>query len=415
MSPSLPAACRTLCLFLALFLLPALAGAHKPETSYLYLTIRKEQIVGRVEINDADLERVLKVELPENPTEEDLAPYLDRIHAYITERVRLSSGTKRYRLDWTKTEVLDLDEAEYDYNVGRFYYTLAGLDGAVPDDLDIQYTILFDEHREHNGAVIIDQNWKAGIISNETNLSATFNPSSTTTSLDLTDGSVWTGFWAMVKSGMWHIYIGLDHILFIVALILPSVVRRKKNVLPSAEITSKKDGNQWVPVPNFKEAFFTILKVVTSFTIAHSITLSLAALDIVTLPGRPVETIIAFSIALAAFHNIYPLWNAREWIIAFVFGLFHGFGFASVMADLGLSNDYMAYTILGFNVGVEFGQVLIILAIFPLLFLIRKWKYYGHFVFWGSAFLILISMQWVIERGFDFNIRFFDIFKNLFG
>ena len=155
--------------------------------------------------------------------------------------------------------------------------------------------------------------------------------------------------------------------------------------------------------------------MVTSFTIAHSITLSLAALDIVTLPGRPVETIIAFSIALAAFHNIYPLWNAREWIIAFVFGLFHGFGFASVMADLGLSNDYMAYTILGFNVGVEFGQVLIILAIFPLLFLIRRWKYYGHFVFWGSAFLILISMQWVIERGFDFNIRFFDIFKNLFG
>lgn len=404
---------RGFCLLAALTCLTGRLEAHAPETSYLYLSILKERIYGRVEINIEDANKALGTDIPQGATDAQIAAYADRLHAYLEERVRLSAGGQRLTFEWTQINVLDLDEEEYDYDVIRVLFNLPGAGSTITDKIQIDYEVLFDREITHNGVLIINQNWKAGIIANETRFSATFQRGNTSTTLDLTSGGVWTGFVAMVRLGMHHIFIGLDHVLFIIALILPSVVRRKKHVYPQT-VTDRKDGNRWVPVGSFKEAFWAILKVVTSFTLAHSITLSLASLGILELPSRPVETIIAFSIALAALHNIYPLWKAREWIIAFVFGLFHGFGFAGVLGEKGLSGDYMAYTLLGFNVGVEIGQVLIICAIFPLLFLLRKWKGYDRFVFWGSIALILVSTQWVIERALDYNIRFFDLFKGLF-
>ncbi|MEO1625725.1 MAG: HupE/UreJ family protein, partial [Bacteroidota bacterium] len=122
------------------------------------------------------------------------------------------------------------------------------------------------------------------------------------------------------------------------------------------------------------------------------------------LSSRWVETIIAFSIALAALHNIVPIFKTREWLIAFGFGLFHGFGFASVLGEKGLSGDFMVLSLLGFNVGVELGQVLIICMIFPVLFLIRKTKLYPYIITYGSALLIFISLYWVIERGFEVDL-----------
>jgi hypothetical protein len=107
---------------------------------------------------------------------------------------------------------------------------------------------------------------------------------------------------------------------------------------------------------------------------------------------------------LAALHNITPVFKAKEWIIAFVFGLFHGFGFASVLGEKGLSGDFMVLSLLGFNVGVELGQVLIICAAFPILFLLRPFKIYPKILVYGSVLLILISLYWSIERGFDVDL-----------
>ena len=117
----------------------------------------------------------------------------------------------------------------------------------------------------------------------------------------------------------------------------------------------------WIPVERLKPALKNVVKIVTFFTIAHSITLCLAAFQIISLPPRLIESIIAISIALAAIHNIYPLFSGKEWLIAFVFGLFHGFGFASVLAEKGLAGNYLGLSIFGFNLGVEIGQLAIIL------------------------------------------------------
>ncbi len=396
--------------FLALilaFLLPTTSlQAHAPDQSYLYLNIYKDHINGRYELSMPDINRAVGASLTRPMSAASIEPYLEQLRAYILSRSSFTAD-QQYQIEFTDFEVVNLKEEE---DFVRLNFTLAGLTD-IPDELTIKYNLLFDVSPNHTGGLIQEHNWKAGILNNYAKLSAIFSKNETVQALDLTDGSVWQGFTALVKLGMWHIWIGLDHILFLVALILPSVVRRRPKEL--AEATGKKW--EWVPVSDFKSAFFYILKIVTSFTVAHSITLALASLGVIELNSRLVESIIAFSIAVAAFHNIIPIFKAKEWVITFVFGLFHGFGFASVLGEKGLSGDYMAYSLLGFNVGVEIGQVLIVCAIFPLLYLIRKTRFYPHLIFWGSIFLILMALHWVIERAFDFNFKFFNIFKDIFG
>jgi len=181
----------------------------------------------------------------------------------------------------------------------------------------------------------------------------------------------------------------------------------------------KSATGKWEAVDKFKPAFLYIIKIVTFFTIAHSITLALAALGIVELSSRWVETIIALSIALAAFHNIRPIFKHKEWLIAFAFGLFHGFGFASVLGEKGLEGDFMILSLLGFNIGVELGQLLIICMIFPVLFIFRKTKVYPPFIKYGSMLLILISFYWVVERGLDTDLTlgtyFWQFWNSIFG
>ncbi|MEL6355300.1 MAG: HupE/UreJ family protein [Bacteroidota bacterium] len=375
------------------FLLPSALKAHAPDQSYLYLRIYKEAVEGRFEFTAKDLNKALGLNLPEAITLNDVKPYLTRIQNYLKERSGFQANGQNFSLRFLDPTVLTLDEEE-DY--AQFNFALDGM-SEVPETIDITYGPLFEVDKKHRGMLIVEHNWKAGIFENEALVSNIYSPGNIQQSLSLADTSVWKGFWALVKLGIWHIWIGLDHILFLFALILPSVVRRRKN-------TDGSSSWSWVPVEDFKSAFWYILKIVTFFTIAHSITLALASLKIINLPSSLVESIIAISIALAAFHNIRPIFKSREWIIAFGFGLFHGFGFASVLGEKGLSGDFMAYSLLGFNLGVEIGQVAIICLIFPVLYLIRKHKAYPKLINYGSILLILISIYWFIERAFGIDL-----------
>ena len=391
-----------------LFLLPYQLDAHKPDQSYLFLSIYKDAIKGRYELSLSDLNRAVGANFTNPLSEEEVAPYHERLQEYILSRSDFDGGN--YPIRWGDVRVNNLDPGDGEEDYVGFYFTLDGIE-EIPTELPIRYELIFDQEPNHTGGLIQEHNWKAGVINNYTRLSAIFTPGDTQQTLDLTDTSVWQGFSALVRLGMWHIWIGLDHILFLVALILPSVVRRRpKNLVAAGERNW-----EWVPVGEFKPAFLYILKIVTAFTVAHSITLALASLGIIELNSRLVESIIAFSIGVAALHNIVPIFKAKEWIITFIFGLFHGFGFASVLGEKGLSGDFMAYSLLGFNVGVELGQVAIVCAIFPILYLIRKTALYPHLIFWGSVGLILMALHWTIERAFEVNFKFFNIFRDIFA
>jgi hypothetical protein len=148
-----------------------------------------------------------------------------------------------------------------------------------------------------------------------------------------------------------------------------------------------------------------VLRIVTAFTVAHSITLSLATLGLVSLPSRWVESAIAASVVLAALNNIWPLFQARRWSVAFVFGLVHGFGFASVLADLGLPQGVLAVALVGFNVGVELGQLAIVAVFLPLAFALRRSLFYRRGLLLGGSWLIaLLAAVWFLERAFNLRL-----------
>ncbi|MEM8523600.1 MAG: HupE/UreJ family protein [Bacteroidota bacterium] len=388
-----------------LLLLPLLSQAHSPDQSYLYLRIYGDAMGGRYEITASDLNRSLGLDIPKEFTFEDLKPHLTTIQNYLKSVTDFSYEGKTYPIEFDETEVLELDEM--DDHFALFSFTMQNVD-VVPEALDIRYEGFLEENSKHRGMLIIGYNWKAGIVENEALISLIFSPNNRQQQLSLANMSIWKGFWALVKLGIWHIWIGLDHILFIIALILPAVVRRRETLAGDFSMVDQSVpasySKSWLPVAQFKPAFLYILKIVTFFTIAHSITLALASLNVVNLSSRWVESIIAFSIALAALHNITPIFKGREWMVAFVFGLFHGFGFASVLGEKGLGGDFMVLSLFGFNVGVEIGQVLIICLAFPVLFLIRKTRLYPKIITYGSALLIVIALYWVIERAFEVDL-----------
>src|SRR5439155_21922606 len=137
---------------------------------------------------------------------------------------------------------------------------------------------------------------------------------------DLRNLSATERFFDFIRLGVWHIWTGIDHILFLLALLLPSVLRWQ--------------GGGWEVSSSFRATLITVLRIVTAFTLAHSVALSLAALKIVHLNSRLVEIIIALSVAFAALNNLFALLPGFGWVIAFSFGFIHGFAFANVLSDL---------------------------------------------------------------------------------
>lgn len=209
--------------------------------------------------------------------------------------------------------------------------------------------------------------------------------------ISLLQPSRWSQFKQYLWDGAHHIWIGYDHMLFLISLLLPAVLIRRRR--------------DWIAAESGRDVAVKVAGIVTAFTLAHSITLTLAALGFVQLPSRLVESAIAVSVILAAINNIKPLVTERTWAFAFGFGLLHGFGFASALADLGLPRDALALCLLAFNLGVEFGQLCVVAVLLPFAFLLRRSAFYRRVVLAGGSLLIaLLAFLWLIERAFDVRI-----------
>src|ERR1700751_6359564 len=169
---------------------------------------------------------------------------------------------------------------------------------------------------------------------------------------------------------------------------------------PDAVSSSPRSwGEGLQPRESLRDTAFEVLEVVTAFTLAHSLTLSLAVLGLVHLPARWVECGIALTVLLGALNNLRPVIVRRRWAVAFAFGLVHGFGFASVLADLGLHGANLALSLVGFNSGVEMGQLSLVLVVLPLAFLARRTVIYRHaFMPAGSAAVVLLAGYWLVTR-----------------
>jgi hypothetical protein len=202
---------------------------------------------------------------------------------------------------------------------------------------------------------------------------------------------VWQQVQQYLREGIWHIWLGFDHGLFLLALLLPAVLVRVDR--------------RWQAVEDCSSAVREVVAIVTAFTVAHSLTLSLAALGIIHLPSRLVESAIAASVILAGIANLYPEIARRRWLVAFVFGLIHGFGFAGVLSDLGLPQGSLLLSLVSFNIGVEIGQLAIVAVFLPLAYGLRRGSYYQVIIVRaGSIAVIMLALLWLVERALDLKL-----------
>ena len=365
-----------------LFLCALSVSAHKPSNSYINLDFNQSKYEIKLALRDLDYALDLDSNADNKITWAELKAKRVEIFDYLTSRLNLLS----------KAKALNIVSAEYGLAVEELndgvYAVISGLD--LASGLDYQasslaYNLFFDFDPQHKALV--------NIFTESASQTLIFSHENSKQKIFESKGFL-ANFIEFVKEGIWHIWIGLDHILFILALLLPSVFIFERNKIK--------------PVKDFQTAFWKIFKIVTAFTIAHSITLSLAALGIVELNSRLVESVIAASVALAALNNIFPIVREKTWSIAFIFGLIHGFGFASVLADLDLTKGDLVTSLFGFNVGVELGQMAIVLAFIPLAFWMRwTWLYEKVVLKFGSFIIFLIAVLWSLERSLGLEILVF--------
>ena len=193
----------------------------------------------------------------------------------------------------------------------------------------------------------------------------------------------------------------------------PAVRPRVSAVLAAAAVLQRCDGG-WIARENVGSALVTVIWIATAFTVAHSLTLGLAAFGVVRIPASVIEPLIALTILFTALNNVWPVVTRRLATVAFAFGLIHGFGFAEVLAPLSLPRSDLALALLGFNLGVELGQIAIVAGAFFVLATLRRWPGYARWILTlGSALIAIIAALWFIERVFDVSILGFSDLSGL--
>jgi hypothetical protein len=197
-----------------------------------------------------------------------------------------------------------------------------------------------------------------------------------------------SAFAASLQQGIWHIWSGYDHILFLLVLLIPAVFQRTRH------------GRE--AVPTFGSALLRVVIIVSAFTAAHSVTLGCAAMGWVHLPVRLVESVIAASIFVAALNNLLPRTaGGRSAWLAFGFGLIHGFGFAGALSEIGAEGAPLWRTLAAFNLGVEVGQLAIVAVFLPIAFCLRQTRFYRTGVLYGGSSLAgVCALFWFWERAF---------------
>lgn len=369
---------------------PPSAIAHGTDQSYLYFQIGESTITARLELPIKNLNQVLDLgfEPDKRIGADKVDPLIDQIRAYADGKTQVDCAPQSCELIPTDHGYLNTHQSQF----LLLNYELTGFD-TLPESLQVTHDSLMVEQPDNINMVLIDQNWRTGTFAEESNIIFVLEEPGQMRSLDLTQGGLIQGFVGVVKLAMNHILEGTDHILFLFAMLLPSVLRRP-------------DGSKWQPVGTFSAAFWSMVKMATAFTVGHIITISLSSIGIVSLPGRLVESVIAASIGLVALEIFFPIFRQRLWIVLFVFGLFHGFGFAEILGERGVTSQNALLSLFGFNLGIEIGQLIIIALVFPVLYLLRRqWFYAGWMLRISGLFLAAVSLYWFIERAFAINLQ----------
>lgn len=356
------------------------AQAHKPSDSYLSLQVTEAGVSGHwdIALRDLDFAIGLDADGDGNITWGETRAKHAEIAAYAVARLAIQGDGAACRIE-VPQQLIDR------HTDGAYSVLMLKVSCPQPphQQLGLTYSLFSDLDPQHRGLLNLNALGQTR--------TAIFGPEARQQGFELKETSLWSQFMAYAGEGVWHIWIGFDHILFLLSLLLPAVLVWHKP--------------RWQAAGSFRQSFWEVAKIVTAFTVAHSITLSLATLGLISLPSRWVESAIAASVVLAALNNVWPLVHGRRWVVAFCFGLIHGFGFASVLADLGLPQRALLLALVGFNLGVEGGQLAIVAVFLPLAYSLRAHWVYQRLIFVGGSLLIAaIAGVWLAERVFNLKL-----------
>ena len=366
-----------LAVILSLLGFTSAALAHKPSDSYLSLTPRDGGWTARWDIALRDLEYAIGLDDSGDGaiTWSELLARESAVIAYALEHLTLRTDDSTCPTQPGTMQVVEHSDGAYAVLNFAMNCPAAGVQ-------TLDYQLFFALDPSHRGLLRVN-----APTGTETTVLSPDHPRHW---LNAAPASGWRQFTSYWQEGVWHIWIGFDHILFLLALLLPVALWWEKG--------------GWRPAAALRTVLLETAGIVTAFTLAHSLTLTLAVLGVVDLPSRLVETVIALTIMLAALNNLFPLVTTRRWSLAFGLGLIHGFGFASALRDLGLPDNALALALAGFNLGVEIGQMAIVAAVLPLAFALRQtWLYRKLALPVGSVAVALLALVWCLERGL--NIR----------
>lgn len=368
---------------LVFLLLPLTAAAHQSGNSYLRISSTDAGVSVQIDFAVRDLNSLLQVPPAEQKEirRHELEELQDRLAALVGESLTLEVDGDPLTLRFQSQEVTVHNDGLY----VRQTHTAAALPASAAYLL-VRYGFFNEEEKVARAFLKLS----SGPLESSTVL----DPRHSVQRLPLRDIALAEALWTYAREGALHIWSGPDHLLFLLCLLLPglSLAAARTSAIPDNLVNSAMSSG-------LRAVGVYALKVVTAFTLAHSITLAAAALDWITLPDKLIESAIAASIIVSALLNLRGGEGRQAWKLALGFGLIHGMGFANGLRELGLSSSHFIETLVAFNLGVEFGQMAVVL-----LFGLLLWPVLGNarvvqaIQRWGSLAILLMASVWLIER-----------------
>jgi hypothetical protein len=347
---------------LALVAATATAHAHTSSLTYVALAVESHRVRVTLEISNRDLYEAIGVDKDRAVDRAEVARTRDRLLDYVAARIHVRNGEADCPPDPARELSFD-DKSDGFFAVTRVDYVCK----RTAADVTVTYDLFFDLDPMHQGLARV-------ALPGQPERQHVFRGAARTLRLDQ-PVTLLDNVRDYVVLGMEHIFTGYDHLAFLFGLLLVATARGLRGGLRY------------------------ILGIVTAFTVAHSVTLVAAGLGWVRLPSRFVESAIALSIAYVAVENLAVREPRQRWLLTFFFGLVHGFGFASVLAEIGLPPSGVLPSLISFNVGVELGQLCVVAAVAPLLLgLVPRLGQSARLRSLGSALLLVLSSYWFFER-----------------
>lgn len=359
------------------------AWAHSSSNSYLTLSQPAGALTLRADVNLRDLDLALDLDNNRDGrlTWDEVQARSAELQTWLAQGIGLRASGQDCNLG--AADLQASQHADGTYLSAQWLAVCPGLTnvGEVSNaSLTVRYSLIFAQDSLHRGLLKVDfPDYQS---------TALLSPERAEAQVSKADSGAWRVFGRYVIEGVWHIWIGIDHIVFLLSLLVLAPL-----------VPSRQRVTNWQAATQPRPVVMDVLAVVTAFTVAHSITLGLTITGWLTPPADLVEPAIALSVVLAALNNLLGFSALKRWRLAFVFGLVHGFGFASVLLDLGLPVSSLLAALGGFNVGVELGQLAIVCAFLPVAWWLRRTPFYKWVVVTGGSLaVVILGLYWTLDR-----------------